>query len=120
MELPEAIDNAGPKVYFHPRLWYVRLVVVEANGARSSNKSRSAKVFVKVTMGSRIMITKVAHTSAGNPRGNENLLLVAAEPFEEPLIVSLEGMVAVNKSELFGSCDFINQTSREGLVMIPW
>lgn len=93
VELTEAIDDAGPKVDFHPRLWYVRVVVVEANGVWSSNKSRSAEVFVKVTMGNQTMKTKVAH----------NLLLVAAEPFEEPLIVSLEGMVAINKSELLGS-----------------
>lgn len=98
----------------------MRAVVVEANGVRSSNKSRPAEVFVKVTMGNRTMITKVAHNSAGNPRWNENLLLVAAKPFEESLIVSFEGMVAVNKSELFGSCDSINQTSREGLVLIQW
>lgn len=51
VELTEAIDDPSPKAYFHPRLWYVRVVVVEANGIWSSNKSRSADVFVKVTMG---------------------------------------------------------------------
>ncbi|XP_010512466.1 PREDICTED: FT-interacting protein 1-like [Camelina sativa] len=86
------------KVYHSPRLWYLRVNVIEAQDLvivpdRFPNPS------VKIKLGIQVVRTKPSHSL--NPRWNEEFTLVAAEPFED-LIISIEDRVAVNREETLG------------------
>ncbi|KAJ6712456.1 C2 CALCIUM/LIPID-BINDING PLANT PHOSPHORIBOSYLTRANSFERASE FAMILY PROTEIN [Salix purpurea] len=66
------------KVYHAPRLWYVRVNVVEAQDLVPSEKNRFPEVYAK------------------------DLLFVAAEPFEDHLVLSVEDRVGPGKDEIIG------------------
>ncbi|KAL0316861.1 UNVERIFIED_CONTAM: FT-interacting protein 3 [Sesamum radiatum] len=69
-----------------------------------SDKSRFPEVFVKAILGNQALRTRVSMSKSINPMWNEDLMFVAAEPFEEPLILSVEDRVAPNKDEVLGRC----------------
>ena len=89
------------KVYMSPRLWYVRVKVLEAQDLVSSDKSKVPDVYVKVHIGNQI--TKTKPLRAMNPQWNHEALFVAAEPFEEPLVFTVEERVGGNKDETIGN-----------------
>ncbi|XP_030551631.1 FT-interacting protein 7 [Rhodamnia argentea] len=90
------------KVYHAPRLWYVRVNVVEAQDLVPTEKNRFPDVYVKVQIGNQIMKTKTVQARGFNSLWNEDLLFVAAEPFEDHLILSVEDRVAPGKDEILG------------------
>nr|KYP64424.1 Multiple C2 and transmembrane domain-containing protein 2 [Cajanus cajan] len=89
------------KVYMSPRLWYVRVKVIEAQDLVSSDKSKVPDAYVKVQIGNQIMKTKPLRVA--QPRWDQELLFVAAEPFEEPLVLTVEERVGGNKDETIGN-----------------
>lgn len=91
------------KVYHSPRLWYLRVKVIEAQDLVPSDKSRVPDAYVKVRLGNQILKTKAVQSRVMNPRWDQDLLLVAAEPFEEPLIITVEDRVGSNKDETIGN-----------------
>ncbi|KAF5447849.1 hypothetical protein F2P56_033368 [Juglans regia] len=101
---PEGVANIRSKVYLSPKLWYVRVNVIEAQDLVPGDKSRYPEVFVKVVLGKQIMRTRTSPSKTINPVWNEDLLFVVAEPFEEPLILTVEDRVAPNKDEILGKC----------------
>lgn len=90
------------KVYHSPRLWYVRVGVIEAQDLITDSKSRFPDAYVKVQIGSQVLKTKIVQTRTMNPIWNEELMFVAAEPFEEPLILSVEDRTGSSKDEAMG------------------
>ncbi|XP_052210219.1 FT-interacting protein 3 [Diospyros lotus] len=91
------------KVYHAPRLWYVRVNVVEAQDLVPTEKSRFPEVYVKAQIGSnQAMRTKVVQARTFNPVWNEDLLFVAAEPFEDHLVLTVEDRVGPGKDEIIG------------------
>ncbi|GLT79621.1 hypothetical protein SLA2020_511040 [Shorea laevis] len=90
------------KVYHSPRLWYVRVSVIEAQDLITGDKSKFPDAYVKVQIGSQLLKTKVVQTRTLNPVWNEELMFVAAEPFEEHLILSVEDRTGPNKDETIG------------------
>ncbi|GAV82768.1 C2 domain-containing protein/PRT_C domain-containing protein [Cephalotus follicularis] len=88
------------KVYLSPKLWYLRLTIIQTQdlqlGSVSKPKVRSPEVYVKGQLGAQVF--KTGRTSVGfsssnlatNPTYNEDLVFVAAEPFEPFLVVSVE------------------------------
>jgi len=100
----EAVTNIRSKVYLSPKLWYVRVNVIEAQDLVPSDKSRYPEVFVKVNLGGKFVRTRLSQSKNINPMWNEDLMLVAAEPFEDPLILSVEDRVGPNKDEILGRC----------------
>ncbi|GKU88180.1 hypothetical protein SLEP1_g2475 [Rubroshorea leprosula] len=90
------------KVYHSPRLWYVRVSVIEAQDLITGDKSKFPDAYVKVQIGSQLLKTKVVQTRTLNPVWNEELMFVAAEPFEEHLILSVEDRSGSNKDEAIG------------------
>lgn len=90
------------KVYHSPRLWYVRVNVIEAQDLVVSEKNRIPDVFVKARIGIQFLRTKPIRSQTMNAMWNEDLMFVAAEPFEEHLILSVEDRVASNKDEALG------------------
>ncbi|URE15245.1 Plant phosphoribosyltransferase C-terminal [Musa troglodytarum] len=90
------------KVYHAPRLWYVRVNVVEAQDIVMSDKTRFPDVYVKVQLGNQVLRTRAVQARTFNPLWNEDFMLVAAEPFEDHLILSVEDRVGPNKDEVIG------------------
>lgn len=103
-----AIDSSAvsshirSKVYHAPRLWYVRVNIIEAQDIIVPDKSRFPDVYVKAQIGSQLMKTKVVQARTMNPFWNEDFMFVAAEPFEEHLILSVEDRVGPSKDEIIG------------------
>ncbi|XP_061361389.1 FT-interacting protein 3-like [Gastrolobium bilobum] len=100
----DGVANIRSKVYLSPKLWYVRVNVIEAQDLVPTDKSRYPEVSVKVNLGNQILRTRVSHIKTINPMWNEDLMFVAAEPFEEPLILTVEDRVGPNKDEVLGRC----------------
>lgn len=91
------------KVYHSPRLWYVRVRVIEAQDLILSEKSQISDAYVKVQTGNQILKTKPVQSRTKNMRWDQELMFVAAEPFDEPLILSIENRIGPNKDETIGA-----------------
>ncbi|KAJ3693022.1 hypothetical protein LUZ60_012117 [Juncus effusus] len=89
------------KVYHAPRLWYVRLNIIEAQDIIMHDKTRFPDVYVKAQIGNHVMRTRPCQARP-NPFWNEDLMFVAAEPFEDHLVISLEDRVGPGKDEIIG------------------
>ncbi|ERN11655.1 hypothetical protein AMTRI_Chr03g138970 [Amborella trichopoda] len=100
----EGLSNIRSKVYLSPKLWYLRVNVIEAQDLVPSDKARFPEVHVKVMLGSQGMKTRVSQSRSLSPLWNEDLMFVAAEPFEEHLVISVEDRIGPNKDELMGKC----------------
>ncbi|CAK9146775.1 unnamed protein product [Ilex paraguariensis] len=96
----EGITRIRGKVYISPRLWYVRVNVIECQDLIPSDKNKVPEVCVKVILGNQAVKTKLLKSV--NPMWNEDLVFVAAEPFEEPLVITVEDRS--NKDEVLGKC----------------
>jgi hypothetical protein len=93
------IPETRAKVYLSPKLWYLRLTVIQTQDlqlrSQADPKVRSPELYVKAQLGPQVF--KTSRTSVGssssssaNPTWNEDLLFVAAEPFEPFLVVTVE------------------------------
>ncbi|KAL6200686.1 hypothetical protein ACLB2K_030467 [Fragaria x ananassa] len=69
-----------------------------------TDKSRYPEVFVKVVYGNQALRTRISQSKSINPMWNEDLMFVAAEPFEEPLFLTVEDRVGSGKDEVLGKC----------------
>lgn len=90
------------KVYHAPRLWYVRVNVVEAQDLVPTERNRFPDVYAKVQIGNQVLKTKTVPARTLSALWNEDLLFVAAEPFEDHLIISIEDRVSPGKDEIIG------------------
>lgn len=94
------IPETRAKVYLSPKLWYLRLTVIQTQdlqlGSGPNPEAAKAKsgpeLYVKAQFGAQVF--KTARTSIGssNPTWNEDLLFVAAEPFEPFLVMTVENV----------------------------
>ncbi|KAF5725495.1 hypothetical protein HS088_TW23G00217 [Tripterygium wilfordii] len=101
---PEGFVNIRSKVYLSPKLWYVRVNVIEAQDLLPSDKSRFPEVHVKAMLGNQALRTRISQSKTINPIWNEDLMFVVAEPFEEPLILTVEDRVGPTKDDVLGKC----------------
>lgn len=99
----DGLVNTRSKVYLSPKLWYVRVNVIEAQDLIPSDKTKFPDFQVKVQLGNQTHKTKPAVPSRNmSPFWNEELLFVAAEPFEDHLILTVEDRLGPNKEEIMG------------------
>ncbi|CAN1133608.1 FT-interacting protein 1 [Linum perenne] len=98
----EGVFSVRSKVYVSPKLWYIRVNVIEAQDVEPHDKTQQPQVFVKAQVGHQVLKTKLCPTKTPNPVWNEDLIFVAAEPFEEQLVLTLENRVAPSKDEIVG------------------
>nr|GEW78188.1 protein QUIRKY [Tanacetum cinerariifolium] len=92
------IPETRAKVYLSPKLWYLRLSVIQTQdlqlGSGPEPNVKNPELFVKGQLGPQLF--KTNRTSVGscstssNPTWNEDLVFVAAEPFEPYLIITVE------------------------------
>ncbi|KAL0712314.1 hypothetical protein Bca4012_019292 [Brassica carinata] len=94
--------NLRSKVYHSPRLWYLRVNIIEAQDVIIvSDKSRLPEAFVRIQIGNQMLKTKVAQRSF-HPRWGQEFMFVVAEPFEDQMILSVEDHSANNRDEPVG------------------
>ncbi|MCH93432.1 multiple C2 and transmembrane domain-containing protein 2-like, partial [Trifolium medium] len=96
----EGVYNIRSKVYVNPKLWYLRVNVIEAQDVESHDKTQPPQVFVKAQVGQQVLKTKLCPTKTPNPMWNEDLVFVAAEPFEENLVLTVENKASPGKDEV--------------------
>lgn len=96
------LANTRSKVYFSPKLYYLRVHVIEAQDLIPSDRSRVPDVYVKVQLGNQLRLTKPFQMRMANPVWNEELMFVASEPFEDFIVVSVEDRVGPGKDEILG------------------
>ncbi|GAB4856862.1 FT-interacting protein 7 [Ancistrocladus abbreviatus] len=97
-----ALTQLRSKVYHAPRLWYVRVNVIEAQDLVPTDRNRFPEVYVRAQIGHQVMKTKSVQARTLNSLWNEDLLFVAAEPFEDHLVLTVEDRVAPGKDEIIG------------------
>jgi hypothetical protein len=86
----EGLTNTRSKVYYSPKLIYLKFNVIAAQDLVAADKGRPlAATIVKIQMGSQIRRTK-PQSGTANPVWNEEFIFVACEPFEDPLVVTVE------------------------------
>ncbi|KAI7989828.1 FT-interacting protein 7 [Camellia lanceoleosa] len=90
------------KVYHASRLWYVRVNVIEVQDLVLAEKTRFPDVYIKAVIGNQLLKTKPVQARTMNAFWNEDLMFVAAEPFEDHLILTVEDRVGPNKDEVLG------------------
>ncbi|PIN25810.1 hypothetical protein CDL12_01456 [Handroanthus impetiginosus] len=98
-------SNICSSVHLSPKLWYLKVTVIEAQDLQPSDERPFPDVFVKAMLGNQTLRTTVSTNKTTNPTWNEDLVFVAAEPFHVPLIFSVEDRIAPNKGEVLGKCD---------------
>ncbi|XP_057948656.1 multiple C2 domain and transmembrane region protein 14 [Malania oleifera] len=91
------LPETRAKVYLSPKLCYLRLTVIQTQDLQlawvSEPKVRGPDLYVKAQLGSQVFKTartSLCSSSSANPTWNEDILFVAAEPFEPFLVVSVE------------------------------
>lgn len=84
------LASTRSKVYFSPKLYYLRVHVIEAQDLVPSDKTRLPQPYVRIQLGHQIRVTRPSQTRNINAAWNEELMLVASEPFDDFLIVSVE------------------------------
>ncbi|KAI5680026.1 hypothetical protein M9H77_01253 [Catharanthus roseus] len=106
----DGLCSIKSKVYLSPKLWYLRVNVIEAQdvilGEKGSSMMKYPELFAKVQVGNQILRTRIASPMASkslsNPIWNEDLMFVVAEPFEDYLLISVEDRIAPNRDEVAG------------------
>ncbi|CAJ1947722.1 unnamed protein product [Sphenostylis stenocarpa] len=88
------IPETRAKVYLSPKLWYLRLTVIQTQdlqlGSESEAMIRNPELYVKAQLGAQVFKTGRTLPGSANPTWNEDLVFVAAEPFEPFLFVTVE------------------------------
>lgn len=97
-----AVQSTRSKVYVTPKLWYLRISVLEAQdvvpgavAGAGGDKGRHGEAFVvvKVQVGGVTLRTKPCCRPT-SPSWNEELVFVVAEPFDEPAVLVVEARAA--------------------------
>ncbi|XP_057532487.1 multiple C2 domain and transmembrane region protein 6 [Amaranthus tricolor] len=96
------LANTRSKVYFSPKLYYLRVHVIEAQDLIPSDRTRPPMTHVKVQLGNQLRVTRPSSVQTMNPIWNDELMFVASEPFDEFLIVSVEDKVGPGQDEILG------------------
>ncbi|KAM2955979.1 hypothetical protein FF2_023162 [Malus domestica] len=117
--LPDDMSSAAyihvrSKVYDSPRLWYVRVKVIEARDLVVPDTSRIPDAYASIQIDHQCLKTKEVQSL--NPMWNEELMFVTAEPFDDQhLIVSVEDHVCPDKEETLGRVSIaLNSVKRCG------
>ncbi|CAL5068405.1 unnamed protein product [Urochloa decumbens] len=94
------VQSTRSKVYVTPKLWYLRMSVLEAQdvvppgGGIAYRGQHAAEVFAKVQVGGVVLRTRPCRATRGSPMTSvawdEELVFAVAEPFEDPAVLIIE------------------------------
>lgn len=93
------------KIYLSPPLWYLRVIVHSAQDLVPTRENRHPEVRVRVDLGggsSQSRYTGTASSRHLSPSWDEELLFIAAEPFDEFLHVTILDKIGANRDEVMG------------------
>lgn len=97
------VPHTRATIYLSPRLWYLRVTVLEAQDLVVTKPNRIPEVMVRMELGGQAHKTKTASSRINSHLWNEEFLFVAAEPFsDEVLVVNVLDHAAANKDEPMG------------------
>jgi hypothetical protein len=97
----EGLANTRSKVYYSPKLAYLKVLVIAAQDLLPAEKGRAlAPSIAKIQLGGQIRRTRPQ--GSPNPTWSEEFMFVAGEPFDEPLVVTVEERVAAGRDEPVG------------------
>ncbi|XP_029122053.2 FT-interacting protein 1 [Elaeis guineensis] len=121
----EGVTNIRSKVYVSPKLWYLRVNVIEAQDVQPNVRGRMLEAFVKVQVGNQVLKTKICSPATLNPLWNEDLIFVVAEPFEEQLVLTVEDRESPRKDAVLGKASlpltlFEKRLDHRPLVQSRW
>ncbi|KAJ8641721.1 hypothetical protein MRB53_018415 [Persea americana] len=96
------IAETRAKAYLSPKLWYLRLTVIQTQdlqlGSGAEPKARTTELYVRAQLGPQVFKTSKSTisslTGTTNPTWNEDLVFVAAEPFEPFLVIGVEDVTS--------------------------
>ncbi|XP_010460017.1 PREDICTED: FT-interacting protein 1-like [Camelina sativa] len=96
------LSNTRSKVYFSPKLYYLRIHVMEAQDLVPSDKGRVPDAIVKIHAGNQMRATRTPQMRTMNPQWHEELMFVVSEPFEDMVMVSVDDRIGPGKDEILG------------------
>uniref|UniRef100_A0A0E0HEW0 C2 domain-containing protein n=3 Tax=Oryza TaxID=4527 RepID=A0A0E0HEW0_ORYNI len=100
---PGAVASTRAKVYFSPKLVYLRVAAIGAQDLVPLDASRPANACVKLQLAGQVRRTRPgAPPGTLNPIWNEEFMFVVSEPFDEPLFVTVEDRVGPGRDEPLG------------------
>lgn len=99
----QSLASTRSKVYFSPKLYYLRVHIIAAQDLIPSDKGRMPDPFVKVQHGHQIRATRPSSMKHTNPEWNEELMFVVSEPFDDYIFISVEDRVGQGKDETLGA-----------------
>lgn len=85
----DAFPDIRSQLYLTPKLWYLRVNVIGAYDLIPV--SRDPQFYFIASLGDQSLPSRLSRSR--NPEWNEDMLFVASEPFEEPLIITVQDMV---------------------------
>ncbi|KAJ4758427.1 C2 calcium/lipid-binding plant phosphoribosyltransferase family protein [Rhynchospora pubera] len=97
----EGLANTRSKVYFSPKLVYLRITVIGAQDLIPADKSRLPNPAVKIQVGHQLRRTRPV-TPSINPMWHEEFMFVTSEPFDEPIVITVEDRVGPGRDEPIG------------------
>ncbi|PUZ49659.1 hypothetical protein GQ55_7G343900 [Panicum hallii var. hallii] len=100
----EGLASTRSKVYYSPKLAYLKVVAIAAQDVVPAEKGRAlAPTIAKIQLGGQVRRTRPGQPQgSANPVWNEEFMFVAGEPFDEPLVVTVEERVAAGRDEAVG------------------
>nr|KYP49297.1 Multiple C2 and transmembrane domain-containing protein 1 [Cajanus cajan] len=113
----ENIAHTRSKVYISPRLWYLRVNVIQAQDLLLKGKPNNSEIFIQGVLGNLALRSRPMKSDP-NPMWNEDLMFVVAEPFEDSLFVSIE-QGAPTKHESLGCCVVPLKTVQQRIDATP-
>ncbi|KAJ3672094.1 hypothetical protein LUZ60_006815 [Juncus effusus] len=101
----DGLNSIKSKVYVAPKLWYLRVSILEAQDLVPV-PNRYPEIFVKAQVGNQLVRTRVANLvptrGPSNPKWNEDLLFVVAEPFDDILTIQIEDRIGPGRDDPLG------------------
>ncbi|XP_010243619.1 PREDICTED: FT-interacting protein 1 [Nelumbo nucifera] len=106
----DGLCSIKSKVYLSPKLWYLRVTIIEAQdivpGEKGSAMARYPELSAKAQVGNQVLRTRTApaspNRSLSNPFWNEDMIFVVPEPLEDYLMVCVEDRIGPGRDEVLG------------------
>ncbi|KAM0852224.1 hypothetical protein ACQ4PT_051909 [Festuca glaucescens] len=100
---PQAVASTRAKVYFSPKLVYLRVAAIAAQDLIPHDATRAMNASVKLQLAGQVRRTRPGGPPGSpNPMWNEEFMFVASEPFDEPLFITVEDRVGPGRDEPLG------------------
>ncbi|MED6154892.1 hypothetical protein PIB30_000394 [Stylosanthes scabra] len=117
----------GSKVYHYPKLWLLRVSVIEGEnimpGHRGPEIVRFPEFITKVQVGNFHLSTAIAAPSTtrsfSNPSWNEDLSFIIDEPFVDSLQVSVEDRIGESNEIVVATGELLMSTIEKQVNQIP-